>query len=262
MLRQAFSLEKADVPSLVPKFCGAEKCKRGHAFGPAVRLCYLIHFVESGKGTFAVGGKEYALGPGDAFVISPCVKTYYKADEEDPWSYVWVGFEATGPLPVSTGPILHCPKAAGVFGKIREALGRGEVTPLFLSACLWEFFSLLEQKEPTDAVTLARDLIDAEYMTDCSISSLAARVGMDRSWLTAKFKERYGTSPGRYRMDLRLSLAASLMAVHGQSVKTAAYSVGYLDLYHFSRVFKEKYGVSPRAWRNKNACKAGENVIG
>ena len=46
--------------------------------------------------------------------------------------------------------------------------------------------------------------------------------------------------------------AAELLTVYGQSPSTAGISVGYPDLYHFSKIFKKHFGVSPREYQKLN----------
>ena len=74
-------------------FCGSEHCTPGHAYGPAVRPHYLLHVILEGLGRYQYKGETYALQAGDAFLISPAEVTYYQADETNPWSYAWVGFD-------------------------------------------------------------------------------------------------------------------------------------------------------------------------
>ena len=73
-------------------YCGREDCIKGWKFGPYVRESYVVHMVKKGKGTFTIAGKTYELGPGQAFIIRPGEETTYRADDDDPWSYMWVGF--------------------------------------------------------------------------------------------------------------------------------------------------------------------------
>ena len=75
-----------------PMQFGYEDCASGHFYGPAVRTHWLLHYVESGTGLFEREGKQYQVKAGEIFVIPPYLECYYKADERDPWRYVWVGF--------------------------------------------------------------------------------------------------------------------------------------------------------------------------
>ena len=50
-------------------FAGHEQCEPGHSFGPAIRPCYIIHFILSGKGKFFCDNVEYNLGANQAFLI-------------------------------------------------------------------------------------------------------------------------------------------------------------------------------------------------
>lgn len=74
-------------------FCGSENCPPRHAYGPAVRPHYLLHVILKGRGIYQYKGQTYALSAGNAFLIPPAEVTYYQADEREPWSYAWVGFD-------------------------------------------------------------------------------------------------------------------------------------------------------------------------
>jgi AraC-like DNA-binding protein len=64
------------------------------------------------------------------------------------------------------------------------------------------------------------------------------------------FRVAMGCSPSEYLTELRLRRAATLLASTNLSVSEIALEVGYLSLSHFSRVFRERFGKTPRAFRN------------
>ena len=72
---------------------GEEKCEPRHAFGPAQRDHYLIHFVTAGEGTFYCGEERWPVRAGQGFLILPDEVTFYEADEQHPWHYAWVGYQ-------------------------------------------------------------------------------------------------------------------------------------------------------------------------
>ncbi|MCS7301668.1 MAG: helix-turn-helix domain-containing protein [Fimbriimonadales bacterium] len=63
------------------------------------------------------------------------------------------------------------------------------------------------------------------------------------------FRVAMGCSPSEYLTELRLRRAATLLASTSLSVSEIALEVGYLSLSHFSRVFRERFGKTPRAFR-------------
>ena len=85
-------LTRAKFQELYLCFCGMSECEPNHSFGPAVRPNYIVHYILSGKGIYQVGEHRYELQQGQGFLIEPEMVTFYKADEEEPWSYLWVGF--------------------------------------------------------------------------------------------------------------------------------------------------------------------------
>ncbi|MCX7993416.1 MAG: helix-turn-helix transcriptional regulator [Fimbriimonadales bacterium] len=63
------------------------------------------------------------------------------------------------------------------------------------------------------------------------------------------FRVAMGCSPSEYLTELRLRRAANLLVSTNLSVSEIALEVGYLSLSHFSRVFRERFGKTPRAFR-------------
>lgn len=237
-----------------PVLFGYENCSKSHFYGPAVRTHWLIHFVVSGFGDFHIGGHDYRIGPGEMFVIPPYAETFYKADSEKPWEYIWVGFTASEDLPAKLPDVILCPEALRVFSDMKNCERLSTGRSAFLCARIWELFSLLLQNEkaPADYIETALDCIHSEYMNKLTVADIARRLNLDRTYFSTQFKKRVGVSPKKYLLDYRMGIAAALMIENGQNVSVAAYSTGYTDVFVFSKMFKRHYGISPTEYK-KNA---------
>ncbi len=239
-------------PGLNPMQFGFQKRERNHSFGPAVRTYWLIHFVVSGFGYFYKDTKKYHINPGEMFVIQPFEETYYEADSENPWNYIWIGFTADSPLPVELGDVIHCPEALTVFNKMKNCREKNNGRSAFLSARLWELFSLLleNEKHSENYVEMALDCIHSEYMNPLTIEEIANRLNLDRSYFSTLFKKTVGVSPKQYLLDYRMNMAITLLAESKKSVSVTATSVGYSDIFTFSKMFKRHFGISPTEYAN------------
>lgn len=251
------TVENKGYNGLNPMLFGYEGCKKFHHFGPAVRSYWVIHYVVSGFGTFKTGGREYKLGPGEMFVISPFVVSYYEADGENPWNYIWIGFTSEmSELPVKLGDVVRCPEAISIFQSMKECEKMENGRSAYLSAKLWELFSLILEtnKKDTDYVEKALNIIHSGDIAELTVAVLADKVNLERTYFSELFKKKMGISPGKYIFNFRMSLAASLMVDKGENVSIASSSVGYSDIFNFSKMFKKHYGVSPTEYvkQNKN----------
>ncbi len=242
---------------LNPVQFGQEECAPGHSFGPAVRDHWLLHYVVSGCGMFERGGKLHTVNAGDIFVIEPYTETYYEADAKNPWHYIWIGFTADGKLPNEFyQPIISCSGVGNIFAQMLECSGLERGKSAYLSGCLWQLVStILESGEQkADYIEKALNCMRAEYANDISVNEIARRLNLDRSYFTVLFRSKVGVPPGQYLLNLRLEKAEELMTKHGETPTSAALSCGFPDIYHFSKAFKKKYGLSPRAY-SKSAIK-------
>ncbi len=249
MATHFYPVKNQHYPGINPVQVGYERCAPSHAYGPAIRSYWLLHFVVKGKGIYRIGDRKYTLGEGCFFVIPPFVETYYCADAEEPWEYTWVGFECEGELPVPLADVIHCPAAARVFEQMRRCGELDGGRTAFLCAKLWELFSLLSEgeSEHEDYIDRALSIIHAEYMNDINVQRIAKKLGLERTYFSALFKRHTGVSPVQYLKQYRMKHAAALLE-QGKSPTVAAYSVGYADIYLFSKTFKKEFGCAPRSY--------------
>ena len=249
VVREEIFMDK-DYPYINPVQFGFEDCESSHFFGPWVRNFWLIHFVVSGKGVFQTTHREYAVEAGEMFVIRPYEQTYYEADANEPWRYIWIAFKCKSDLPIALNDVIRCPKAAAVFEEMKRSLSMENGRSAFLCAKIWELFSLLLEgvADDTDYVEKAVHLIHSGYMTAITVQGIANELKLDRAYFSTLFKKRMGVSPSQYLLECRMNRAADLMVKRGVSVSVAAYSVGYTDIYTFSKMFKKHFGLSPKTY--------------
>ena len=239
---------------LNPIHFGHQKCEPFYSYGPLARTWYVIHFVVSGCGTFRTEGREYTVNSGEMFVIRPFDETYYQADGKNPWNYIWIGFQASSSLPLELPDVISCPDALSIFQKMKNCESMEQGKSAYLAARLWDLFSLLLGKEPhtPDYVESALACIHGEYMNSITIEEIANRLNLDRSYLYTIFKRSTGLSPKEYLQQYRLNIAASLMTDKGINVSVAANSVGYENIFLFSKMFKRHFGMSPTEYIKSN----------
>ncbi|MQY34142.1 Arabinose operon regulatory protein [Streptomyces sp. RB17] len=102
----------------------------------------------------------------------------------------------------------------------------------------------------TDArVRRAEELIAADPGAPHTVRSLAESVALSPSRFAHLFTLRTGRPPMRALREARLRHAARLLEATGLTVERVAAASGFGSPFHFSRVFRERYGVPPGAYR-------------
>ena len=72
-----------------------------------------------------------------------------------------------------------------------------------------------------------------------------------KSTLLTAFRKAYGTTVNAYLCDLRLREAERQLYVKGKSLGEIAVAVGFNDQSYFTKVFTQKYGISPSEYRKR-----------
>lgn len=95
-----------------------------------------------------------------------------------------------------------------------------------------------------------RKAIEANISNDnWRVPQLAEAVNLSREQVHRKLKALTGRSASEYIHLVRLEMAKKLLAHSNFSVSEIAYKVGYKTPAHFTRKFRDEFGVPPSALR-------------
>ena len=93
--------------------------------------------------------------------------------------------------------------------------------------------------------------------SEITIDEIANHVAFGRSTFFKKLKSLTGLSPIEFLRDMRIQRAAQLIETGEYNFSEITYMVGISDPRYFSRVFKQKFGISPREYKDR--CQENEN---
>lgn len=139
--------------------------------------------------------------------------------------------------------------------KLSEELDRLQVTGLFYQFVHEQFRQLriadTEAASPDLAVQIA-NYIHAHYHQTISMEMIANLFHYSTHYLSRVFKRKYGCSPMEYLVQTRMNQAKFLLNETEVTIRDIAYSVGYADMYYFSRLFKKQTGETPAQFKMHN----------
>ncbi|MEQ6306970.1 MAG: GlxA family transcriptional regulator [Pseudomonadales bacterium] len=114
------------------------------------------------------------------------------------------------------------------------------------------YLPLLAQKSHSDAlVHRAQRWLQSKMTKDLKITELADALAVSDRTLIRRFRSVLDQTPLAYLQDLRLEAARALLETSSHSVEEVASQVGYSDTSSFSRLFRQRIGMSPGAYRGR-----------
>ena len=251
-------------------YCGYEQCRPGYGFGPAVRSEYLIHQILEGEGTYHVNGEVYHLKKNQGFLILPGEITYYEANQDHPWHYIWIavnGMKASHYLNYANlneqKLIFNFEDDERLKNYVFQMLEIDSYTyanELKLQALIYQFFSALIEvnhevvspyKTKGSEIYLEQSIqyIHSNYANPIKVCDIAEFIGINRSYLTNIFKEKLNTSPQEYLLNHRLTIACEVLTQTNLPIADIAKGVGYNDPFAFSKIFRKHKCMSPSQFR-------------
>lgn len=253
-------------------FCGYAECEPLHSYGPASRPNYILHYIMKGKGIYQVGETKYQLKEGQVFLIEPESPTFYQADKEDPWSYLWVGFGGTEAerfvrdLGLNSRQLIcECEYGEELKEIVFEMLHHTQSTAenlYYLQGKLYQFFSVLARgmeireyandTKESMYVQEAIDYIKNFYSQGITVADIAKYLVLNRSYLYTVFMNSLGISPKEFLTEFRISRGKEQLSLTDLSIEEIAVSCGYQNSPAFGKAFKQKTGMTPSEYRNSN----------
>ncbi len=242
----------------------------GYMSGPAIYDHYIIHYITSGKGTYYVGNQSIPLEKGDAFLIKPFERVRYQADEAEPYLYYWVGFNGTEAEKLllqsgfdHTHLTIHYEKddvVLTIMKKISETHLALPSQEYYILGLLYHLFSAIIENNESRYTNMDQSHL---YTATCyirthisdpslSVQEIASHVGIHRSHLFKVFQHTMNQSVQQFIQKMRLEKAKQFLVNTSYSIADIASICGFTDSSHFSIMFREKEGVSPRKFRQDN----------
>jgi AraC-like DNA-binding protein len=231
---------------------------------PDFQIVYII----KGQGTFNAEGVTYTVNPGSMFFIMPGMRHSYKPVFETGWQEYWVGFNGSFFMKLVREGILskeHLFFEMGlheqylnIFDQIFEEVRAQR--PLYqfkagisVMMLLGEMLTHERRKEQPNyyqkTVEKAKYLMEFNVYGVINLPSIAEQIGISPSRLNEIFKTYTAMTPYQYYIHIKILKAERLLEQPDVSVKEVAFRLGFDDQYYFSRLFKNKTGVTPSHWK-------------
>lgn len=238
-------------------------------------FCEVIYIVE-GAGEFRIGGKTYAVHPGDVAVYNAGVPHEEHSLSRDPFKVIYCGvghvhIEGVPQgqlLPAFVEPVISCEKYAyKVESYLSEmlqecdsqVLGYETLSNNLLMSLITLLYRIVDVKHPFDPlkdkneITLrTKQFIDKNYTRTITLKEIADTLYVSQHYLSHLFKKELGDSPVNYLITRRIEEAKRLLAESDAPVHEVAARVGYGNDKYFSMLFKKVTGLSPSAFRDQS----------
>jgi AraC-like DNA-binding protein len=269
--KQSYKVDQKSMVSLSVCNVGQQKCLPGYTWGPGVRDHYLIHYITGGHGTYTTGGRTYELSAGDIFLAFPDTEIMYRASDDDPWTYEWVGFNGTDASAIisrtdlgTERPVLH---SVSYGDELREhllriirAFGHTFQSAVEMTGELYLLLYILVSNSETpdiqgsnasEDVRRAIEYISAHYSYGITVEDIASYIGVSRSTLFREFRKEGYPSPKEYLDRFRIDRAGVLLADTRLPIGAVATSVGYDNGPYFSKAFRRYMKTTPSGFRKR-----------
>lgn len=241
-----------------------------------------ITYILSGKGKYFVEGNTYDVQAGDLIICNPGVHHHnIVIDSDAPTIEFFAGFTdfQFKDMPPNSIILEEDSYLMHTDTELKQNLSKLCYTMLaeneshqvgkyfMLKSYLIQFLLLIirQNTEPAPnldgrnfeshykgyVVNQIIDYLDENYSEKISLDRIARNMYLSPVYISKIFKEETGESPINYLIKIRLEKAKDMLeASEAQSIKKIATTVGYDDAYHFSKLFKKYYGISPSHYRN------------
>jgi AraC-like DNA-binding protein len=230
---------------------------------------YLLIYVAKGEGWYSVTNQTFQVGENDFFVLSHDMAVRLGSSEVNPWSIYWAYFSGTQAGSITQhlmGKNNYSPRKAkplvGRVAQFNDILHHLELLEnmenlVYANSRFYSFLcsfrlTILSAKKHAkkDGVIQSIEYMRENIHGNVSLEDLAKVAGLSVSHYCALFKRKTMQSPLNLYTSMKVQRACQMLQNRNQTIKSIAYSLGFFDQYHFSKVFKQVIGTSPKIFKN------------
>lgn len=244
---------------------------------------FLVLLTLKGQGTLVYRGHKYTLSPDHAFFIDCLEHNYYTAASES-WTTCWVHFNGGNSrsyyelFSQSAPPVVKIENAEAFHDSIMEMIRQHNdftaKTELVCAEHIMKLLTMLLKSAPSRAfhVTMIPEFvqaivshIDKNYAEDIRLSDLSEQYSVSKYHLSRTFKRYIGIPIHEYQIQLRINISKSMLISSPLSVAEISQRVGFDNVSHFIKLFKDRVQDTPLAfrkkWKNLKPSGSGETAL-
>ncbi len=242
-----------------------------------------MEIILSGSAINSINGKSFPIGPGDVFIVGKgATHEISQIDGLELYNLGFnshvlrsigsdllklPGFHALFLMDQLTDPSIRCLKLeASELKKVKRILDEmheeyTQELPGCQTVLLSEFSRLTVllsrnyiraiPEKGTWQMASALAKMERDYAEPLSIAQLADSVYLSERHFRRQFEKLYHETPKAYLQKVRLNAATELLLQKELSVTDIALACGFSDCNHFSRVFRQSFGISPTEYRKR-----------
>lgn len=120
----------------------------------------------------------------------------------------------------------------------------------------------IESNQKSEEVKVFEFLGNGFSNSDLSLSFISNEIGIAGSKISTIIKNRYNMSFRQYLNTIRIAEAKRLLQETDLQISQIAYKVGYSNLTHFCRTFKDETQISPNSYRHDQNETAQAEIVG
>ncbi len=223
---------------------------------------YKIHYVSGGTGNLHLTGRIIPLSQGDIFFTFP--DTAFCIESTENFSYMYISFlgSRSNMIMEKLGITKHdffFSDCEEVYEFWKNGLDiNTELSDLMAESVLLYTFSFLGKRLlPSGDKNESKEnlsLIIKKYIDDnfskpkLSLELLSNELSYSPKYISAVFKKTFNIGIIEYLNTVRIQNACTLMRHGFTSVYDISIQCGYTDSQYFSKVFKQKMGLSPKGY--------------
>lgn len=223
-----------------------------------------LTYVDKGSIHSVADGKDIVLEQGELIVYGPNQWHMQYADVDVSASYVTVTFDLEGDCPEALfNQKFAIPQSAvPMLQWMMKEHDRMDEYSADMLMCLLQAILLLllrEQAAPVAAklravnsvnseneiIRRAQQFISAHVREKLTVPVVARHVDVSASYLTALFRKNLQISPGEYIRRIKLQESKQMIRQDNMNFTEIAAALQYSTVHHFSRQFKDKFGITP-----------------
>ena len=242
----------------------------GATLGPRTQQDFQLVYLFSGSADIRVSALRVMLPPGEMCLLRPGEREFFTFAPSRPTHHGWCSVR---PDAMAALPQDRLRAAAGqgataaISGRTSQLLELAFSIPEdapgglleSLACALFEDFLLAATGGAAnppgpplpEPVRRGRDFIEAHYPEGLDLAQIGRAAGVAPKHLGKLFVRHLGITPIRQLWRVRTARGAQLLTETGLSLGEIAERVGCQNPFHFSRLIRQAFGVSPRQLRTE-----------